>query len=141
MVIGYTVTIDSGTFLGDALSMSGFGQSGDASLDISETVCAGAAYTQPGNLCLPPGVVKSLNIFDNAHGFKAMDSVTFANAPVTLGIVKDISVLGGPSGEAQVSMIDNITPFAAPAVPDAPTYSLIGAGLLALGAKLRSKLG
>jgi hypothetical protein len=138
VAIGYTVTINPGTFLGGVLSMSGFGASTNASVDIAESVCAGAAFTST-NVCPSPGVFKSLHVYDNSTGFVAMDSASFTNSPTTLGIVKDINVRGGTDGSAQVSLIDNITLFAA-GTPEPASYSLIGMGLIGLAFVSRKRL-
>jgi hypothetical protein len=138
VAIGYTVTINPGVFLGGVLSMSGFGASSGASVDIAESVCAGAAFNSM-NVCPSPGVFKSLHVYDNSTGVVPMDSVMFANSPTTLGIVKDINVRGGTDGSAQVSLIDNISLFAA-GTPEPASYSLIGMGLIGLAYASRKRL-
>ena len=138
IAIGYTVTINPGVFLGGILSMSGFGASSGASVDIAESVCDGAAFNAM-NVCPSPGVFKSLHVYDNSSGVVPMDSVMFSNSPTTLGIVKDINVRGGTDGSAQVSLIDNISLFAT-GVPEPASYSLIGMGLIAFAFSTRKRL-
>jgi hypothetical protein len=129
-VLGYTVMISPGSFTADQLVMAGFGISGSGSIDISETVCVGALF-DPSHRC--PATTVSLNVFDNSGGFKASDSSSFAPAtPSTLGIIKDLSVVGGTGlSSAQVSLVDNVTPFAAVPVPETSTFALLGAALIA----------
>jgi hypothetical protein len=128
--IGYVIHIQPGVFTADSLSIAGFGQSGNGSLDVSESVCVGAAFNSAG--ACPTGVVKSLNTFDNSSGLKQSDSVTFAPATV-LGVRKDGAFSGGSgASSAQLSLIDNVTPHEA-VVPEPITSLLAGASLLAMG--------
>lgn len=107
LIIRYTELSLQG-FTSDSLAIEGFGQSGNGSVDIAESVCVGALFNGSG-IC--PTNVASLNVFDNAGGVKASDS-TLLSANI-LDIVKDTSIVG----PAQVSIIDNVTLTGA-AVPE-----------------------
>lgn len=127
-VIRYNVTISSGTLTGDSLAIAGFGQSGSGALDVAESVCVGGLFNGSG-VCAPPAFTDSLNVFDNSGGFKQSDSVTFS--ATTVDVVKDISLTGGTSGSANLSLVDNVMPLAS-AVPEPATLTLVGLALAGL---------
>jgi hypothetical protein len=135
--IRYSVSINLGAFTADQLSILGFGASGSGSLDVAETVCVNGAFSANG-VC--PTTVLSLNTFDNSNGLQASASVNLPAATTLLGIAKDISVSGGTGlSSANISVVDNATPFAVATVPVATvpeastiTFLFIGFGLLAL---------
>jgi len=140
ILIGYTIsTVDQISLA--RLDMAGFGVSLGGAIDIAETLCVGAAFN--GASC--PTVTRSLNVFDNASGVQADDSLNFLTQPSTLGVVKDISLVGG-GGSASLSLLDNltvaITPFGGPGgdTPEPGSYWLIGGGLLVLLSRLPAAL-
>jgi hypothetical protein len=130
VLIGYTVMVDPGFFLGDSLTMAGFAISGTGSIDIAESVCVGAAFI--GAFC--PGTLQTLHVFDGPGGFIATDSIALSGEPVILGIIKDLSVTGGTGlSAAQVSLVDNVTPFHVEPVPEVMTWLLSASGLVGIG--------
>lgn len=141
VTLAYTVTISAGTLVGDSLAIGGFGQSGNGSLDVAESLCVGAAFNSSG-VCVPPATTASLNVFDNSSGFQQSASDTFS--ATTVGVIKDIAVSGGTgSSSAQLSLVDNVTPFAAPPPPPVPepsVLSLIGVGLVGIGCFKKRRL-
>jgi hypothetical protein len=139
VVIGYTVMVNPGMFTADQLTMAGFGISGTGSIDIAETVCVGAAFT-PSHTC--PTTEQMLNVFDNSGGFVPSASTSFSTSPTVLGIIKDLSVVGGTGlSSAQVSLVDNVTPFSTsgPPVADAPPFLLVGSGLAAVSSWFKKR--
>jgi hypothetical protein len=101
-LISYGVSAPDG-IAGEGLAMEGFGITGTGAIDIAETVCLGSFFP-----ACP--TTASLNVFDNASGFLDNDSVSFIPPELMLGIVKDISVLGGSGfSSGNVSLVDNLT--------------------------------
>ena len=128
-LIRFTVT-STIPVTGEILAMLGFGASGGGAVNIAESLCLGATCANTA----------SLNVFANATASKATDSVAFAPVLV-LGVVKDISVLGGAAGtssSAAVSFVANdSTGTGIPTqqsfeTPEARTLLFALGGLLAL---------
>ncbi|PWU05433.1 MAG: hypothetical protein C5B51_14315 [Terriglobia bacterium] len=129
---------------GEALAMEGFGQSGDGSVQVAESVCEGSL--SPGGKCSGP--VGTLNVFDNAAGVQSFDSITFA--PVTsVAITKNIIVQGGTTGtmsSAGVSAVINTVPGGGGGpgggnVPEPDSLITLGSGLVITALLLRKRLG
>jgi hypothetical protein len=81
VAIGYTAMANSATLTGEALAMTGFGQSGNGSVDIGESICKGGTYNTFGQCST--GNVASISVYDfSPTNMRTYDSVVF-NPPLS----------------------------------------------------------
>jgi len=141
-LIAFTATATSIT--SETLAMEGYGQSGNGSVQVVESVCEGALSTS--GVCSGPSA--SLNVFDNSGGHVDSDTVTFASTP-TIDVVKNIIVQGGSAGTASsagVSAVFNTIPggggggVGGSPVPEPDSLITLGSGLVVTALLLRRRL-
>jgi hypothetical protein len=117
--IGYTVT---GSDIDDAgVTMAGLAVGAGASASIAETICPG--HTIAGCLSSVP-----LSTYDISGGpSKSSDTVSFG-AVSTLGVLKDVDVLGG-SGFASISLFSDTVSQGGNSVPEPGFYGVLAGGM------------
>jgi PEP-CTERM motif len=137
--ISYLASASSAIMTGESLAMTGFGQSGNGSVDIGESVCLGGAYSSTGQ-CGGSGV-DSISVYDySATDMRTFDSVSFSPAQSEIDVVKNIAINGGTTGtnaSATVSEVFNTTMTSGGGggtgggpVPEPNTMVMMGSGLL-----------
>jgi len=135
--IGFNVAVNPGghSIIGASLGQLGSGFSGTGIASVDETLCLGDTFADG---CLH-GVIAQLNTENDGISHKMTDFINFA--PVTLiGVTKDLSVVGGPSGVARLSgLAEQFSEGAAGTVPEPASLILFGSGLLALGGFVRRR--
>jgi hypothetical protein len=129
--IGYTVL---GSDITDAqVTMAGLAVGSGSTASIAETVCPGS----PIATCLA-SLALNTYVFPAPGPTKTSDNITFA--PVsTLGVLKDVNVLGGTGGFASISLFSDTVSLGA--VPEPGFYGVLAGGLAGvfLFAKRRKK--
>ena len=142
-LIGFTA---SGTGISsESLAMAGFGQSGNGSVQVTESVCEGTLSSSGAcsGASAPP-----LNVFANSSGTKASDTVTFASTS-SISVVKNVIVQGGtgPLSSAGVSEVFNTIPVGGGGggpggspVPEPDSLINLGSGLVITALLLRTRL-
>lgn len=111
VAIAFVITSNPPVIDGDTLAIQGFGVSGGGSVQVTESMCVGAVPVSNGG-CGGSGGTKSLDVFADSGGIKALDSVTFSPVSI-LAVSKDIMVHGGAPGtssSAGVSLVINTVP-------------------------------
>jgi hypothetical protein len=137
--ISYLVMSSSPVLTGESMAMTGFGQSGDGSVDIGESICLGGKYSSTGQ-CGGSGV-DSISVYDySATDMRTFDSVGFTPTQSEIDVVKNISINGGTTGtnaSATVSEVFNTTMTSGGGggtgggpVPEPNTIVMMGSGLL-----------
>jgi PEP-CTERM motif len=137
--ISYLVMAASPVMTGESLAMTGFGQSGNGSVDIGESVCLAGAYLSTGQ-CTGTGS-DSISVYDySATDMRTFDSVAFSPAESEIDVVKNIAINGGTTGtnaSATVSEVFNTTGTSGGGgsggggpVPEPNTMVMLGSGLL-----------
>jgi hypothetical protein len=145
--IGYTAIGTTPVITGESLAMTGFGQSGNGSVDIGESICKGGTYSSPGQCST--GNVASISVYDfSATNMRTFDSVSFSPALTEISVVKNIALNGGSTGtnaSATVSEVFNTTPGSGGGgpgggpVPEPNTMVMLGSGLLVAGLAWRRR--
>src|ERR1700682_3105601 len=140
--IGFNIAVHPGghSIIDASLGQLGSGFSGTGIASVGETLCLGDTFADG---CLH-GVVASLNAENDASNVKLSDSINFA--PVTLiGVTQDLSVVGGPSGSARLSGLQEqffskqgTAPEPA-TTPEPASLILFSSGLLTLGGFVRRR--
>jgi len=136
--ISYTAMAASAIMTGEALAMTGFGQSGNGSVDIGESICKGGTYSM--GQC-SSGNVASISVYDfSSTNMRTFDSVSFSPAMSEISVVKNIALVGGTTGtnaSATVSEVFNTTNTngggggpGGGTVPEPDTMVMMGSGLL-----------
>jgi hypothetical protein len=138
--IGYTVMAMSPAITGQALAMTGFGQTGKGPVDIGESICQGGTFSSVG--ACTTGNVSSITVFDfGPTDMQTFDAVAFNPALTEISVVKNIALNGGTMGtnaSATVSEVFNTTGTAPGGfgrsgggeVPEPDTMAMLGSGLL-----------
>jgi hypothetical protein len=134
--IGFNVTVHPGghSIIGASLGQWGSGSSGTGIASIDETLCLGDTFADG----CAHGLALSLNTEHDAISHKMTGFINFA--PVTvIGVTKDLSVVGGPSGVARLSGLQERFFETPGTVPEPASLILFGSGLLALGGFVRRR--
>ena len=134
--IGFNIVVNPGghAIIDASLNQLGSGFSGTGSASVGETLCLGDTFADG---CLH-GLEMVLHTEYDANKKKLSDLINFA--PVKLiGVVKDLSVVGGPSGSAQASGLQNQFSEQQGTVPEPASLILFGSGLLTLGGFVRRR--
>ena len=137
--IAYTAMASSPVMTGQSLAMTGFGQSGNGSVDIGESVCLGGTFAKTGQ-CGGTGE-DSISVYDfSSTNMRTFDSVAFNPAQSEISVVKNIAINGGTTGtnaSATVSEVFNTTTTSGgggttggSTVPEPDTIVMMGSGLL-----------
>jgi|SRR5208337_656195 len=134
-LIGFTVTLTTGSALINDLSllMFGGGFTGTGALSVSETYCLGDTFSDG----CKNGTVGTLSTFLNSGGSKLIDTVSFAGVR-EVDVMKDILLTGG-NGFAVLSGVENLTSEDVP-VAEPSALSVLGASLIIMGGLMRRKL-
>jgi len=132
-LIGFTVTVGSGSPLINDLTlmMFGAGFTGIGSASVSETYCLGDTFADG----CAHGTTGTLFTFLNHTGSKLTDTVNFAGVS-EVDVMKDVLLSGGDGGTAVLSGIEN--QFSE--VPEPGSLSVLGGGLITMGWLVRRKL-
>lgn len=137
--IAYTAMASSPVITGQSLAMTGFGQSGNGSVDIGESICMGGTFAKTGQ-CGGTGE-GSISVYDfSSTDMRTFDSVAFNPAQSEISVVKNIAINGGTTGtnaSATVSEVFNTTMSSGGGgtpgggtVPEPDTMVMMGSGLL-----------
>jgi len=140
--IGYTAIGTTPVITGQSLALTGFGQSGNGSVDIGESICKGGTYSTLGQCSTND--VASISVYDfNSTNMRTFDSVSFTPAFTQISVVKNIALNGGTTGTnagATVSEVFNTTLGDGGAggkgggtAPEPDTMVMLGSGLLVAG--------
>jgi hypothetical protein len=146
--IAYSAMASSPIMTGQSLAMTGFGQSGNGSVDVGESVCLGGTFAKTGQ-CGGSGV-DSISVYDfSSTDMRTFDSVAFDPAQSQISVVKNIALNGGTTGtnaSATVSEVFNTTgtsgggggPGGGP-VPEPDSMVMMGSGLLVVALAWRRR--
>lgn len=137
--IAYTAMAATPVMTGQSLAMTGFGQSGNGSVDIGENICLGGTFAISGQ-CGGTGE-DSISVFDfSPTNMRTFDAVAFSPVQSEISVVKNIAINGGTSGtnaSATVSEVFNTTNSSGGVgttgggtVPEPGTMWMMGSGLL-----------
>lgn len=122
--IGYTVT---GSDITDAtVTMAGLAVGAGSSATIAETICPG--HTVAG--CSSSLPLSTYTFGGGVPPTKNTDTVTFGGVD-TLGVLKDVDVLGGASGFASISLFTD-TVSQGSSVPEPGFYGVLAGGMGAI---------
>ncbi len=134
-LIGFTVTVTSGSALINDLSllMFGGGFSGTGSASVSETYCLGDTFSDG----CAHGTIGTLSTFLNGTGSKLIDTVSFAGVS-EVDVEKDILVSGGENGFAVLSGVENL--ISEDPLPEPGSLAILGSGLISLAGLLGKRL-
>lgn len=135
-MIGFTVTLTSGSALFNDLSllMFGGGFAGTGGVSVSETYCLGDTFSDG----CAKGTMGTLSTFLNGKGSKLIDTVNFAGVS-EIDVKKDILVTGGENGFAVLSGVENLVSEDVP-VPEPSSLATLGSGLIAMAGLLGRRL-
>jgi len=137
-MIGFTVTLTSGSALINNLSllMFGAGAFGTGSATVSETYCLGDTLSDG----CAHGTMGTLNTFLQGNGSsKLIDTVHFAGVS-EVDVMKDIMVRGGENGFAVLSGVENQISEDAPPASEPGSLAILGSGLISLAGLLGKRL-
>ena len=137
--IAYTAMASAPIMTGQSLAMTGFGQNGNGSVDIGESICLGGMFAKTGH-CGGTGE-DSISVFDfSSTDMRTFDSVAFNPAQSEISVVKNIAINGGAMGtnaSATVSEVFNTTMTGGGGgttgggqVPEPNTVVMMASGLL-----------
>lgn len=125
-LIGYDITAGTGFLITDAeLSMLGFGATNIAQVSVADNFSNGVNLFVSYN---PTCALSNTCVTSTSATFAGVSSLTVA---------KDIALTTSGAGTAALSLVSNTV---SQSIPEPATLSLLGLGLLGLGAGLRRKL-
>jgi hypothetical protein len=117
-----------------SLSIAGVGFTGTGSINVDETACLGAMLP-----ACTGGTTVQLHVFDSSQGEQLFDQVNFAGVNL-VSVSKDLLVNAGTNGSAQVSVLTDQFSEGQGTVPEPGTFSMLGAGVLAIAGFARRKM-
>lgn len=117
-----------------SLSIGGVGFTGTGSITLSETYCLGGVLPSCAG-----GTPGTISVFDSAAGQQLYNQVDFTGVN-EISVEKDLLVVAGTNGSAEVSIITDQFSEGQQSVPEPSTLTMFGAGILAVAGLARRKL-